>query len=129
MVELCGWLDSFSFHMFRRASEGVVSSGAVQVRKLLCDFSRLGAGTWPCRGCLSSVACLRHSTLLATALLMSGGAIPARMVDGVSGLQAPSDVSAALVKSRVQFFCMGASLPHWAGIFCSREAEDKGCGT
>ena len=49
MVELCGWLDSFSFHMFRRASEGVVSSGAVQVRKLLCDFSRLGAGTWPCK--------------------------------------------------------------------------------
>ena len=128
MVELWGWLDSFSFQVFRRASEGVVSGGAVLVKKPLRDLSRLGAGTWPCRGA-------SHLWLACTALpcwpllFWWGNTWQDVQVVGVSGLQAPSDASAALVKSRVQFFCMGGSLPPWAGILCSRAAEGEGCGT
>ena len=68
-----------AFHIARRASDGVVSSGVVLVMKFLRDLSRLGEGTWPCRGCLSSVACLDRSVMLATTLLMYGLAMPARM--------------------------------------------------
>ena len=55
---------------------GVDWSGRVLVMKLFLDLRRLLAAEWLYRGCLSSVACFKRSTLLATALLMSGGAIP-----------------------------------------------------
>ena len=73
-----GSFVSLLFHRLRRAAEGVVCSGVVLARKLFLDFSRLGGGVWLCNGCLWSVACLVLSIWLATALLMSGGAIPAR---------------------------------------------------
>lgn len=61
------------------ASGGVVSSGVTLIKECFCDFNGLGAGTWPCRGRLSSMVCLNHSVLLATVMLMSGWATPARM--------------------------------------------------
>ena len=56
----------------------VVFSGVVLGRKLFRDLNRVGIGTWPCSGCLLSWICFCLSALLATALLISGGAIPAR---------------------------------------------------
>ena len=51
--------------------------GLVHVIKLLRDLRRGTTPRCPLSGCLSSVACCVHSVRLATALLMSDGAIPA----------------------------------------------------
>ena len=68
---------SRSLHSSKRAVFTVVLMGLVHVIKLFRDLRR---GTIPrCQlsGYLSSVACRVHSVRLATALLMSDGAIPA----------------------------------------------------
>ena len=69
--------SSRSLHSSNRAAFAVVLMGLVHVIKLLRDLKR---GTIPrclLSGCLSSVACRVRSVRLATALLMSAGAIPA----------------------------------------------------
>ena len=53
--------------------------GAVHLRTLFRDFRRGTTPRCPLRGCLSSVVCRVRSVRLATALLVSDGAIPASM--------------------------------------------------
>ena len=50
--------------------------GSTSPRKLLLDFSRLFADTWPNNGWRSYVACLWRSRLLAALRRISGGAMP-----------------------------------------------------
>ena len=57
----------------------VVSVGLTASRKLFLDFSPLFAGSWPNRGCCSSVICRCRSLLLAALSRISGGAMPERM--------------------------------------------------
>ena len=68
---------SRSLHSSNRAAFAVVLMGLVQVIKLLRDLRRGTTPRCPFSGCLSSVACRVRSVRLATALLMSDGAIPA----------------------------------------------------
>ena len=53
--------------------------GSTSLRKLFLDLSRLFAGSWPNRGCRSSVVWRWRSLLLAALRRISGGAIPDRM--------------------------------------------------
>ena len=64
-------------HSSKRAAFAVVLMGLVHVIKLLRDLRRGTTPICPLSGCLSSVACHVRSVRLATALLMSYGAIPA----------------------------------------------------
>ena len=70
-------LESFSNSM--RTAFAVVLMGSVHLMKLFRDFRRGTTTRCPLSGCLSSVVCRVRSVRLATALLMSGGAIPASM--------------------------------------------------
>ena len=69
--------SSRSRHSSRRAAFAVVLMGLVHVIKLLRDLRRGTTPRCPLSGGLSSVACRVRSVRLATALLMSGGTIPA----------------------------------------------------
>ena len=69
--------SSRSRHSSRRAAFAVVLMGLVHGIKLFRDLRRGTTPRCPLSGCLSSVACRVRSVRLATALLMSGGAIPA----------------------------------------------------
>ena len=69
--------SSRSRHSSRRAAFAVVLMGLVHVIKLFRDLRRSTTLRCPLSGCLSSIPCRVRSVRLATALLMSGGAIPA----------------------------------------------------
>ena len=69
--------SSRSLHSSKRAAFAVVLIGLVHVIKLFRDLRRGTTPICPLSGCLSSVACRVRSVRLATALLMSDGAIPA----------------------------------------------------
>ena len=69
--------SSRSLHSSKRAAFAVVLMGLVHVIKLFRDLRHATTPRCPLSGCLSSVACRVHSVRLATALLMSDGAIPA----------------------------------------------------
>ena len=69
--------SSRSRHSSKRAAFAVVLIGLVHVIKLFRDLRRGTTPRCPLSGCLSSVACRVRSVRLATALLMSDGAIPA----------------------------------------------------
>ena len=68
--------SSRSRHSSRGAAFAVMM-GLVHVIKLFRNLRRGTTPRYPLSGCLSSVACRVRSVRLATALLMSGGAIPA----------------------------------------------------
>ena len=69
--------SSRSLHSSKRAAFAVVLMGLVHVIKLFGDLRRGTTPRYPLSGCLSYVACRVRSVRLATALLMSDGAIPA----------------------------------------------------
>ena len=69
--------SSRSLHSSKRAAFAVVLMCLVHVIKLFRDLRRGTTPRCPLSGCLSSVACRVRYGLLATALLMSDGAIPA----------------------------------------------------
>ena len=69
--------SSRSLHSSKRAAFAVVLMGLVHVIKIFRDLRRGTTPRCPLSGCLSSVACRVRSVRLATALLMSDGAIPA----------------------------------------------------
>ena len=69
--------SSRSRHSSKRAAFAVVSIGLVHVIKLFRDLRRGTTPRCPLSVCLSSVACRVRSVRLATAFLMSDGAIPA----------------------------------------------------
>ena len=71
--------SSRSLHNSMRAAFAVVFMGSVHLMKLFRDFRRDTTPRCPLSGCLSSVVCRVRSVRLATALLMSDGAIPASM--------------------------------------------------
>ena len=62
-----------------RAAFAVVLTGSVHLIELFRDVRRGTTERCPLSGCLSSVVCRVRSVRLATALLMSDGAIPASM--------------------------------------------------
>ena len=66
-----------SLHSSMRAGFTVVLMGSVHLMKLFRDFRRGTTPRCPLSGCLWSVVCRVRSVRLATALLMSDGAIPA----------------------------------------------------
>ena len=68
--------SSRSFHSSKRAAFAVMLMGFVHVIKLFRDLRRGTTPRCPLSGCLSSVACRVRSVRLATARLMSDGAIP-----------------------------------------------------
>ena len=68
--------SSRSRHSSKWAAFAVVSIGLVHVIKLFRNLRRGTTPRSPLSGCLSSVACRVRSERLATALLMSDGAIP-----------------------------------------------------
>ena len=57
-----------------------VGRGSTLFRKLSLDASRWAASAWLKRGCLASSTWRLRSFMLATRLLISGGAIPARII-------------------------------------------------
>ena len=69
--------SSRSLHNSMRAVFVVVLMGSVHLTKLFRDFKRGTTPRCPLSGCLRSVVCRVRSVRLATALLMSDGAIPA----------------------------------------------------
>ena len=69
--------SSRSLHSSKRAAFAVVLMGLVHVIKLFRGLRRGTTPRCPLSGCLSSVACRVRYGLLATALLVSDGAIPA----------------------------------------------------
>ena len=71
--------SSRSLHSSMRAAFAVVLMDSVHLMKLFRDFRRGTTPRCPLSGCLWSVVCRVRSVRLATALLMSDGAIPARM--------------------------------------------------
>ena len=71
--------SSRSLHNSKRTAFAVVLMGSVHLMKLFRDFRRGTTPRCPLSGCLSSIVCRVHSVRLATALLMSDGAIPASM--------------------------------------------------
>ena len=71
--------SSRSLHSSMRAAFAVVLMGSVHLMKLFRDFRRGTTPRCPLSGCLWSVVCRVRSVRLATALLMSDGAIPASM--------------------------------------------------
>ena len=71
--------SSRSLHSSMRAAFVVVLMGSVHLMKLFRDFRRGTTPRCPLSGCLWSVICRVRSVRLATALLMSDGAIPASM--------------------------------------------------
>ena len=70
-------LASFSPYISMRAAFVVVLMGSVHLMKLFRDFRCGTTPRCPLSGCLWSVVCRVRSVRLATALLMSDGAIPA----------------------------------------------------
>ena len=71
--------SSRSLHNSKRTAFAVVLMGSVHLMKLFRDFRCGTTPRCPSSGCLSSVVCRVRSVRLATALLMSYGAIPASM--------------------------------------------------
>ena len=71
--------SSRSLHNSKRTAFAVVLMGSVHLMKLFRDFRRGTTPRCPLSGCLSSIVCRVRSVRLATALLMSDGAIPASM--------------------------------------------------
>ena len=71
--------SSRSLRNSKRAAFAVVLMGSVHLIKLFRDFRRGTAPRCPLSGCLSSVVCRVRSVRLATALLISDGAISASM--------------------------------------------------
>ena len=69
--------SDLSLHSSKRAAFAVVLMGSVLLMKLFRDFRRDTTPRCPLSGCISSVVCRVRSVRLATALLMSDGAIPA----------------------------------------------------
>ena len=69
--------SSRSLHTSMRAAFAVVLMGSVHLIKLFRDFRRGTTPICPLIGCLWSVVCSVRSVRLATALLVSDGAIPA----------------------------------------------------
>ena len=69
--------SSRSLHNSMRAAFAVVLMGSVHLIKLFRDFRRGTTPRCPLSGCLWSVVWRVRSVRLATALLMSGGLIPA----------------------------------------------------
>ena len=69
--------SSRSLHSSKRAAFAVVLMGFVHIIKLFRDLRRGTTPRCPLSGCLSYVACSVRSVRLATARLMSDGAIPA----------------------------------------------------
>ena len=74
---LASRVSSLSLHSSKRAAFAVMLMGSVLLIKLFRDFRRATTPRCPLSGCLSSVVCRGRSVRLATALLMSDGAIPA----------------------------------------------------
>ena len=70
---------SRSLHSSKRAAFAVVLMGSVHLMKLFRDFRSDITTRCPLSGCLSPVVCRVRSVRLATALLISDGAIPASM--------------------------------------------------
>ena len=71
--------SSRSLHNPMRAAFAVVLTGSLHLMKLFRDFRRDTTPRCPLSACLSSVVCRVRSVRLATALLMSDGAMPANM--------------------------------------------------
>ena len=71
--------SSRSLHNSKRTAFVVVLMGSVHLMKLFRDFRRGTTPRCPLSGCLSSIVCRVRSVRLATALLMSDGAISASM--------------------------------------------------
>ena len=69
--------SSRSLHSSTPAAFAVVLMGSVHLMKLFRDFRRDTTPRCPLSACLRSVVCRVRSVRLATALLMSGGVIPA----------------------------------------------------
>ena len=69
--------SSLSLHSSKRVAFAVMLMGSVLLMKLFRDFRRGTTPRCPLSGCLSSIVCRIRSVRLATALLMSDGAIPA----------------------------------------------------
>ena len=69
--------SSRSLHSSMRAAFAVVLMGSVHLMKLFLDFRHGTTSRCPLSGCLWSAVCRVRSVRLATALLMSDGAIPA----------------------------------------------------
>ena len=69
--------SSRSLHSSMRVTFAVVLMGSDHLMKLFRDFRRGTTPRCPLSGCLWSVVCRVRSVRLATALLMSDGAIPA----------------------------------------------------
>ena len=69
--------SSLSLHSSKRVAFAVMLMGSVFLMKLFRDFRRGTTPRCPLSGCLSSIVCRVRSVRLATALLMSDGAIPA----------------------------------------------------
>ena len=69
--------SSLSLHSSKRAAFAVVLMGSVLLIKRFCDFRCDTTPRCPLSGCLSSIVCRVCSVRLATALLISDGAIPA----------------------------------------------------
>ena len=78
-VVFTGFLASLFSHILILSLVADGISGVTWVTKLVLDFKRLSAGTWPNIGCLSSVVWRWRSCILATVRLTSGGAILARV--------------------------------------------------
>ena len=112
--------SSLSLHSSMRAAFAVVLMGSVHLMKLFRDSRRGTTPRCPLSGCLWSVVCRVRSVRLATALLMSEGAIRRVRADvGICQLQTACDHSTGFIQCHVQFLCMGGALPHRAGVLCS----------
>ena len=118
--------SSRSLHSSKRVAFAVVLMGLMHVIKLFRDLRRGTTPRCPLSGCLSSVACRVRSVRLATALLMSNGAIPAstgRLLVCV-GFRHPVIILQVSFSVASSFFAwvaelMGGAFPHRASILCS----------
>ena len=112
--------SSRSLRSSMRADFTVVLMGSVHFMKLFRDFRRGTTPRCPLSGCLWSVVCCVRSVQLATALLMSDWAIPEyRQTAGICRHQTACDHSTGFIQCRIQFLCVGGTLPHRAGLLCS----------
>ena len=113
--------SSRALHNSMRAAFAVVLTGLVHLRKLQAwhysSFQAWHHCEMSVEWYLWSVVCRDRSVRLATALLVSDGAIQAntgRLF--MFGLQTACDHSTGFIQCRVQFLCMGGVFPHRASI-------------
>ena len=114
--------SSRSLHSSIQAAFAIVLMGPVHLMKLFRDFRRGTTPRCPLSGCLWSVVCRVRSVQLATALLLYDWAIGRLgQTAGMCLHQTSCYHSTGFIQCRIQFRCVGGTLPHRAGFRCAVE--------